>query len=78
LSGSDPDRPDRNRGGDSPSGAELLTLGVFLAVVVVVPLLAGLAIDHALGSSPAGLGGGLALGILCGFAGVYVRFRRYL
>ncbi|HZS15435.1 MAG TPA: hypothetical protein VFC09_12625 [Candidatus Dormibacteraeota bacterium] len=63
---------------DAPSGAELLGLGVFLAVVVVVPLFVGIRVDDALGSSPAGLGLGLALGILCGFAGVYVRFRRYL
>jgi F0F1-type ATP synthase assembly protein I len=64
--------------GDSPSGTELLGLGVFLAVVVVVPLFAGIRIDDALGSSPVGLVAGLALGILCAFAGVYVRFRRYL
>lgn len=63
---------------DSPSGAELLGLGVYLAVVVVLPLLVGLRVDDALGSAPAGLVAGLALGILCGFAGVYVRFRRYL
>ncbi len=64
--------------GDSPSGAELLGLGVYLAAVVVIPLVVGLRIDDALGSAPAGLVGGLALGILCAFAGVYVRFRRFL
>ena len=68
----------RGEPGDSPSGAELLGLGVYLAVVVVVPLIAGIRLDDALGSAPAGLVGGLVLGILCGFAGVYVRFRRYL
>lgn len=69
--------PDRG-GGDSPSGVELLGLGVYLAAVVVIPLLIGIRVDDALGSSPAGLVVGLATGILAGFAGVYVRFRRYL
>jgi hypothetical protein len=60
-----------------PSGLELAGMGVFLAAVVVIPLVVGLRIDDALGSSPAGLVLGLVLGILAGFAGVYVRFRRY-
>jgi F0F1-type ATP synthase assembly protein I len=57
---------------------ELLGLGVYLAAVVVLPLLAGARIDSALGSAPVGLVVGLGLGILAGFAGVYLRFRRYL
>jgi len=64
--------------GDAPSGVELLGLGVFLAAVVVIPLLVGARIDDALGSAPVGLVVGLGLGILAGFAGVYVRFRRFL
>lgn len=64
--------------GDSPSGLELLGLGAYLAAVVVIPLLIGIKVDDSLGSSPAGLVAGLAIGILCGFAGVYVRFRRFL
>jgi len=46
--------------------------------VVVLPLIGGIALDAHFGTSPAGLVGGLALGILCAFAGVYVRFRRFL
>ena len=53
-------------------------MGVFLAVVVVLPLLGGARLDDALGTGPAGLVFGLVLGILAGFAGLYVRFRRYL
>jgi F0F1-type ATP synthase assembly protein I len=68
--------PDSKR--TSPSGMELAGLGVFLAAVVVIPLVIGLRVDAALGSSPVGLGLGLVLGILAGFAGVYVRFRRYV
>jgi len=65
-------------GPSSPSGIELVGLGVYLAAVVVVPLIAGLRIDAAFNSGPLGLGLGLILGIVAGFAGVYVRFRRYL
>jgi F0F1-type ATP synthase assembly protein I len=53
-------------------------MGVFLAVVVVLPLFAGIRVDAAFGSAPLGIGAGLLLGILAGFAGVYVRFKRYL
>jgi F0F1-type ATP synthase assembly protein I len=45
---------------------------------VVIPLLAGLAVDGALHSAPAGLVVGLLVGIVAGVAGVYVRFRQYL
>jgi F0F1-type ATP synthase assembly protein I len=53
-------------------------MGVFLAAVVVVPLFVGLRADAAFGSAPLGIGLGLVLGILAGFAGVYMRFKRYL
>jgi F0F1-type ATP synthase assembly protein I len=65
-------------GPSSPSGFELAGLGVYLAAVVVIPLIAGLRVDAAFNSGPLGLGLGLILGIVAGFAGVYVRFRRYL
>jgi len=73
-----PPGPRPDPGKPSPSGLELAGLGVFLAAVVVIPLVVGLRIDDALGSAPAGLVLGLVLGILAGFAGVYVRFRRYV
>jgi F0F1-type ATP synthase assembly protein I len=53
-------------------------MGLFLAVVVVIPLFVGLRIDEARNSSPLGLVLGLLIGIVAGFSGVYVRFRRYL
>jgi len=53
-------------------------LGVFLCAVIVIPLFVGLRIDDVLHSSPLGLVLGLVVGIVAGFAGVYVRFRRYL
>ena len=75
-------RPPRRRGRlstpPSPSGTELAALGLFLCVVIVVPLLVGLGVDGALHSGPAGLVVGLLVGIVAGVAGIYVRFRRYL
>jgi len=53
-------------------------MGLYLALVVVIPLFAGLRIDDALHSSPLGLVLGLLIGIVAGFSGVYLRFRRYL
>lgn len=64
--------------GPSPSGLELAGLGVFLAAVVVLPLFLGIRADAAFGTAPLGIGLGLLLGILAGFAGVYMRFKRYL
>jgi F0F1-type ATP synthase assembly protein I len=53
-------------------------MGLYLALVVVIPLFAGLRIDEALHSSPFGIVLGLLIGIVAGFSGVYLRFRRYL
>lgn len=53
-------------------------MGVFLAAAVVIPLMAGIAVDGALHSGPLGAFVGLLLGIGLSIAGVYVRFKRYL
>ncbi len=65
-------------GGESPSGAELATLAVLLAVLVVVPLLIGLALDAALHRGPLFLLVGICVGVIVAGATVYVRFKRYL
>jgi len=57
-----------NRG---PTGAELASLGVFLAAVVVLPLLGGIVIDNLLHRSPVFLFIGLLIGIIAGVAVVY-------
>ena len=62
----------------SPSGGELAGLAVFLAAVVVVPLIVGLRLDASFGTGPAGIIVGLLLGIVAAAAVVYVRFKRYL
>ena len=64
--------------GRTLSGTQLLGLGVFLAVVVAVPLIAGLLVDGAAHSSPLGLLIGLLLGIVgAGFC-LWAQVRRYL
>jgi F0F1-type ATP synthase assembly protein I len=65
-------------GRDSPSGRELVGLSVFLAVVVLIPLMAGLALDSAIHTGPLFLLVGLVVGIAGAGGGVYMRFRRYL
>ena len=65
-------------GAESPSGTELLGLGALVAAAVVVPLVAGLALDSALRTGPLLLFVGLALGVALATAAVYVRFRKYL
>ena len=62
----------------SPSGNELAGLALFLAAVVVLPLILGLRLDAWLNSSPLGIILGLVLGIVAALAVVYVRFKRYL
>lgn len=61
-----------------PSGAELAGLGVFLAAAFVVPIVLGVLLDGALGTSPLFLFVGLAAGIVAAVAIVYVRYvKRY-
>lgn len=64
--------------GRAPSGGELAGLGVFLAAVVVVPLVIGAVIDSVTHTAPLLLFAGLAIGIVAGGAVVYTRFKQYL
>ena len=64
--------------GRAPSGGELAGLGVFLAAVVVIPLVIGAALDNVIHTAPLLLFAGLVIGIIAGGAVVYTRFRRYL
>jgi F0F1-type ATP synthase assembly protein I len=61
-----------------PSGSELLGMGAMLAAAVVVPLVAGIAVDRALHTAPWFLLIGLSVGIVAASAVTYTRFRRYL
>lgn len=64
--------------GRAPSGGELAGLGVFLAAVVVLPLLIGAVVDGVLHTAPLILFAGLVVGIVAAGVVVYTRFRRYL
>ena len=64
--------------GRTPSGGELAGLGVFLAAVVVIPLIAGIVLDNLLGLGQLLFFVGLLLGIIAGIAVVYSSMRRYL
>lgn len=64
---------------NGPSPGDLAGIGVGLAALVVVPLVAGIFVDRALGTSPLFLLIGLGLGIAGSVLFVYVRFvRRFL
>ena len=62
---------------NSPSGVELLGLGVALAVCVVGPMVLGLIFDASRHTSPLGVGVGLLLGIVAATALLIQRFKRY-
>ena len=64
--------------GRAPTGGELAGLGVFLAAVVVLPLLMGAVLDNVIHTAPLLLFAGLVIGIVAGGAVVYTRFKRYL
>ena len=62
----------------SPSGTELIGLGIAIAAALVVPTLIGVGIDALLHSSPAGFLIGLAIGVTAAAVTVVTQFRRYL
>jgi hypothetical protein len=65
----------RQRG---PSGAELVGLGLQVAVAVLLPMLAGVGVDALLHISPAGILLGLAAGVAAASVTVYRQYKRYL
>ncbi len=71
------------QGGDGPksgagiSYADMLGLGVSLAVAVVIPLLLGLWLGGLAGAQTVGVLVGVALGIVAAGWTLYLRLRRY-
>jgi hypothetical protein len=68
---------DRKPAGDGISYADMLGLGVSLAVAVVIPLLLGLWLGGAAGAPTVGVLAGVALGIVAAGCVLYLRLRRY-
>ena len=62
----------------SPSGTELIGIGLSFALSLVIPALAGVGLDALLHSSPVGLVAGMAVGVVACCTAVVVQFRRYL
>jgi len=62
----------------TPSGTELIGLGMAIALALVLPALAGVGLDALLHSSPVGFVIGLAVGITAAAATVVSQFRRFL
>ena len=71
--------PPRDPGppGAGVSNAEMLGLGLVLAIAVTVPLLLGWQLGALAGSPTVGIGAGLVLGIVAAGSIVYLRLRRY-
>jgi hypothetical protein len=63
--------------GAGVSNAEMLGLGLYLAIAVTIPLLLGWQLGALAGAPTAGVGVGLVLGIVAAGSIVYVRLRRY-
>ncbi|MDQ6846112.1 MAG: hypothetical protein M3019_00785 [Candidatus Dormibacteraeota bacterium] len=68
---------DRHPSGDGISNAEMLGLGLYLAVAVAIPLLLGWQLGGLAGAPTLGVLAGVALGIVAAGWIVYLRLRRY-
>jgi hypothetical protein len=68
---------DPTQSGDGISNAEMLGLGLYLAIAVAVPLVAGWQLGELAGAPTLGVLAGVALGIVAAGWIVYLRLRRY-
>ena len=66
-----------SQSGDGISNAEMLGLGLYLAIAVAVPLVAGWQLGGLAGAPTLGVLAGVALGIVAAGWIVYLRLRRY-
>lgn len=63
--------------GAGVSNAEMLGLGLYLAIAVTVPLLLGWQLGALAGAPTAGVLAGVVLGIVAAGSILYLRLRRY-
>lgn len=68
---------DRRPPGGGVSNAEMLGLGLYLAIAITIPLLVGWQLGTLAGAPTAGVVVGLVLGIVAAGSIVYLRLRRY-
>lgn len=68
---------DRGPPGAGVSNAEMLGLGLYLAIAITIPLLVGWQLGTLAGAPTAGVVVGLVLGIVAAGSIVYLRLRRY-
>ena len=68
---------DPHPSGDGISNAEMLGLGLYLAIAVTIPLLVGWQLGELAGAPTAGVLVGVVLGIVAAGWIVYLRLRRY-
>jgi F0F1-type ATP synthase assembly protein I len=60
-----------------PTGGDLAGLGFYLAAVVLLPLLGGVALDNAWHTAPLFVLIGLFVGLAAGAAGVWLKVREF-
>ena len=60
-----------------PTGADLAGLGFYLAAVVLLPLLGGVALDRAWHTAPLFVLIGLFVGLAAGAAGIWMKVRDF-
>ncbi len=68
---------DPKKATDGISNAEMLGLGLYLAIAVAIPLLAGWQLGGLVGAPTLGVLAGVSLGIVAAGWIVYLRLRRY-
>jgi F0F1-type ATP synthase assembly protein I len=60
-----------------PSGADLAGLGMYLAAVVLLPLLGGVALDNAWHTAPVFVLIGMFVGLAAAAAGIWLKVRDF-
>ena len=58
-----------------PTGADMAGIGIYFAASVLLPLLAGVAVDRWLKTAPVFVLVGLVLGLAAGATGIWLRVR---
>ena len=58
-----------------PTGSDLAGIGVYMAAAVLIPLLAGVALDRAWHTAPLFVLLGLFVGLIAGGAGIWLKVK---